>query len=119
MEERSLEIKVGVRVLLGLVGVIALLWLMGELRFSSGTELLVRFAHTGNVVKGAPVKLGGVRVGQVAAIELQPGLKILYTSGYTRDTIMQDGRLEAGVELLPKPFTFKTLASKVREVLDQ
>ncbi|MBO9601238.1 MAG: PAS domain-containing protein [Novosphingobium sp.] len=54
-----------------------------------------------------------------AAIELQPGLKILYTSGYTRDTIMQDGRLEAGVELLPKPFTFKTLASKVREVLDQ
>jgi phospholipid/cholesterol/gamma-HCH transport system substrate-binding protein len=75
MEERSLEIKVGVLVLLGLLGVVALLWLMGELRFSSGTELLVRFGHTGNVVKGAPVKLGGVRVGQVDAIELQPGFR--------------------------------------------
>lgn len=75
MEERSLEVKVGVLVLLGLLGVLALLWLMGELRFSSGTELLVRFSHTGNVVKGAPVKLGGVRVGRVDAIELQPGFR--------------------------------------------
>lgn len=75
MEERSLEVKVGVLVLLGLVGVLGLLWLMGELSFSHGVEFGVRFAHTGNVVKGAPVKLGGVRVGRVARIELQPGFR--------------------------------------------
>ncbi|WP_157220860.1 ATP-binding protein [Flavisphingomonas formosensis] len=53
-----------------------------------------------------------------AAVERQPGLKVLYSSGYTRDAIMHDGRLDEGVELLAKPFTFKTLARKVREILD-
>jgi signal transduction histidine kinase len=36
---------------------------------------------------------------------LQPALKILFTSGYTRDAIMKDGRLEPGLDLLSKPFT--------------
>lgn len=48
----------------------------------------------------------------------RPALKVLYTSGYTRDTIMQEGRLEPGMELLSKPFTFHGLAGKVREMLD-
>ena len=49
----------------------------------------------------------------------QPGLRLLYTSGYPRDVIVRDGRIEPGVELLPKPFTYQTLAAKVREVLDR
>ncbi|WCP12303.1 Sensor histidine kinase RcsC [Sphingobium sp. AntQ-1] len=53
-----------------------------------------------------------------AAKALQPGLGVLYTSGYTRDAITRDGRLEAGVDLLTKPFTYTTLASKVRDLLD-
>jgi PAS domain S-box-containing protein len=53
-----------------------------------------------------------------AAKALQPGLGVLYTSGYTRDAITRDGRLEAGVDLLTKPFTYATLASKVRDLLD-
>ncbi|MBO9711451.1 hybrid sensor histidine kinase/response regulator [Sphingomonas sp.] len=52
-----------------------------------------------------------------AAREIQPGLRVLYTSGYTRDAIMRDGRLEPGVDLLAKPFTFATLAGKVRDLL--
>jgi CheY-like chemotaxis protein len=53
-----------------------------------------------------------------AAKALQPGLGVLYTSGYTRDAITRDGRLEAGVDLLTKPFTYATLALKVRDLLD-
>lgn len=49
----------------------------------------------------------------------RPGLKVLFTSGYTRDAIMRDGRLEEGVDLLAKPFTYLMLASRLREVLDR
>jgi PAS domain S-box-containing protein len=48
----------------------------------------------------------------------QPGLRILYMSGYPRDVIVRDGRLEPGVELLPKPFTSRALGAKVRDILD-
>lgn len=72
MDERRLELKVGALVLATVVGVFALLWLMGELRLGSDTGLAVDFGHTGNVVEGAPVKLGGVQVGRVQAIRLLP-----------------------------------------------
>jgi FixJ family two-component response regulator len=47
-----------------------------------------------------------------------PGLKILYTSGYTDDAITFHGVLETGVDFLSKPYTTATLAHKVREMLD-
>jgi len=50
---------------------------------------------------------------------LQPSLKVLFTSGYTRDAIMRDGRLEPGLDLLSKPFTYTSLAAKVRDLLDR
>jgi signal transduction histidine kinase len=53
-----------------------------------------------------------------AAMASAPGLKVLFTTGYTRDAIINNGTLEAGVDLLPKPFTYKDLAEKVRQVLD-
>jgi len=46
--------------------------LMGELSFGSGNTVLVDFGHTGNVVKNAPVKLGGIPVGKVESVELIP-----------------------------------------------
>jgi PAS domain S-box-containing protein len=48
-----------------------------------------------------------------------PGLKVLYMSGYTGDTVVQNGRIDSGIAFLQKPFTAEGLARKVREVLDQ
>ncbi len=47
-----------------------------------------------------------------------PGLKVLFTSGYTDDTISHHGVLQEGVEFLAKPYTPAALACKVRELLD-
>lgn len=49
----------------------------------------------------------------------QPSLKVLYTTGYTRNAIVHNGTLDRGVDLLPKPFTLRDLAVKVRQVLDK
>jgi signal transduction histidine kinase/CheY-like chemotaxis protein len=47
-----------------------------------------------------------------------PDLAVLFTSGYTENAIVHDGRLDAGVELLSKPYTREQLARKVRTVLE-
>jgi CheY-like chemotaxis protein len=47
-----------------------------------------------------------------------PSLKVLFTTGYARNAIVHDGRLDAGVELLTKPFTHGALAEKLRDILD-
>lgn len=52
------------------------------------------------------------------ARESHPGLKILYTTGYTRNAIVHNGMLDPGVSFLAKPFTLDQLAVKVRQVLD-
>jgi CheY-like chemotaxis protein len=59
--------------------------------------------------------------GRVLAEEAQrtrPGLKVLYTTGFTRNAVVHNGVLDAGVNLIVKPFTVEQLAAKVREVLD-
>jgi len=48
----------------------------------------------------------------------RPDLPVLYISGYSRDALVHDGRLDEGVNLLEKPFTPKSLKDAVREVLD-
>jgi PAS domain S-box-containing protein len=53
------------------------------------------------------------------AIALRPDVKVLYTTGYSRNAIVHHGRLDPGVELISKPFTFEQLASRVRDVLDR
>lgn len=49
---------------------------------------------------------------------LRPSLKVLYTSGYTRDAISSGGRLNPDVALLHKPFALNDLAIRIRQVLD-
>jgi DNA-binding NtrC family response regulator len=48
-----------------------------------------------------------------------PDLPVLYISGYARDTVVRDGRLDAEVNFLEKPFSPEALAAMVREVLDK
>jgi CheY-like chemotaxis protein len=49
----------------------------------------------------------------------RPDLKVLYTTGYTRNAVIHNGMLDRDVFFLPKPFTIQQLATKVRQVLDQ
>jgi CheY-like chemotaxis protein len=63
---------------------------------------------------------GGMTGAQVAAQakEMREDLKVLFTTGYARNAIIHHGRLDKGVELITKPFTFSDLAAKVRDILD-
>jgi PAS domain S-box-containing protein len=55
-----------------------------------------------------------------AAIAQRRGpVKVLFTSGYTENSVVHHGRLDAGVALLSKPYRKTELAQKVREVLDR
>jgi signal transduction histidine kinase/DNA-binding response OmpR family regulator len=63
-----------------------------------------------------PGKNGRVLVDEATAA--RPGLRVLFTTGYSRNAIVHQGRLDAGVHLITKPFTFEQLAERVRDVLD-
>ncbi|CAM3178835.1 histidine kinase [Sphingomonas antarctica] len=52
------------------------------------------------------------------ALEQRPDLKVLFTTGYTRNAVVHNGMLDIGVAFLPKPYTVRQLAWKVREVLE-
>ena len=62
---------------------------------------------------------GGLSGPMIAAeaLVLRPGLRVLYTSGYTANAILHHSRLDAGAELLPKPYRRADLARKVRAAL--
>jgi hypothetical protein len=49
----------------------------------------------------------------------RPGLKVIYMSGYTEETIVRHGVLESGIAFLHKPFNSEMLGRKIREVLDR
>lgn len=53
-----------------------------------------------------------------AALKIKPQLRVLYTTGYTRNAIVHNGMLDPGIALLPKPFALHDLAVKVRQMLD-
>jgi CheY-like chemotaxis protein len=52
------------------------------------------------------------------ALIIRPGLRVLFTTGYSRNAIVHQGRLDPHVHLIGKPFTFEQLAAKVRDALD-
>jgi CheY-like chemotaxis protein/nitrogen-specific signal transduction histidine kinase len=66
---------------------------------------------------GLPGELNGRQLADRAS-RLRPDLKILYTTGYARNAIVHQGRLDPGVELLGKPFTYAALANRIRALLD-
>jgi PAS domain S-box-containing protein len=64
---------------------------------------------------------GGINGRQLSeeALRRRPRLKVLYTTGYARNAIVHQGRLDPGVEVLFKPFTAAALAIKLHGLLDQ
>jgi len=63
---------------------------------------------------------GGVNGRQLAdeAARRRPGLKVLFTTGYTRNAIVHHGRVDPGVHMIGKPYSFSALGAKVRSLLD-
>jgi len=51
--------------------------------------------------------------------KIHNGFKVLFMSGYTDASIVQHGVLKEGIKFIQKPFTFRGLGRKVREVLDE
>jgi CheY-like chemotaxis protein len=66
---------------------------------------------------GLPGGVNGRRLAEEARKRCD-GIKVLFTTGYARNAIVHDGRLDPGVELLPKPFTQAALAEKLRDIID-
>jgi signal transduction histidine kinase/ActR/RegA family two-component response regulator len=52
------------------------------------------------------------------ACRRRPDLRVLFTTGYTRNAVVHNGVVDPGVQLIAKPFTMQQLALKVREILD-
>jgi CheY-like chemotaxis protein len=104
---------------------VALLSNLGYQVLEAGTAAaaLVQLASTTRVnLLLTDVMLPGGMNGRELAEEAErraPGLQVLYMSGYTEDAIMHHGRLDAGAELLQKPFRRADLARAVRRALDR
>jgi PAS domain S-box-containing protein len=84
----------------------------------SGLALLD--AHPEAVLLFTDVVLTGPMNGRKvadAALDRRPDLKVLFTTGYTRNAIVHHGRLDEGIELITKPFTAVALARKIRQML--
>jgi CheY-like chemotaxis protein len=66
------------------------------------------------------VVLPGMNGRQLAeqAKKRRPGLKVLFTTGYSRNAIVHQGRLDPGVAMIQKPITQGGLASRIRDLLD-
>ncbi|MFT5197280.1 MAG: two-component system cell cycle sensor histidine kinase/response regulator CckA, partial [Candidatus Promineifilaceae bacterium] len=89
----------------------------------SGTEALNLFEQHGEhigilLIDVIMPRMSGKILAQHLS-QLRPDVKILYMSGYTDDVIASHGVFEPGVEFLSKPFGPKTLARKIRQVLDR
>jgi PAS domain S-box-containing protein len=82
---------------------------LGVLRAGVACDLLFT-----DVVMPGPVK--STELARQAR-QLQPGIEVLFTSGYTQNAIIHSGRLDAGVQLLSKPYRREELARKVASLL--
>ena len=65
------------------------------------------------------IMTGGMNGRELAeAVRLRrPGVRVLYTSGYTDNTVVHEGHLDPGVALLGKPYRKADLSQKIRETL--
>jgi CheY-like chemotaxis protein len=62
-------------------------------------------------------QMGGRELAENLA-EIDPGIKVLFTSGYTDDAVVRHGITDTTMNFIQKPFSLDILAQKVREILD-
>ncbi len=90
---------------------------------ADGAEAALRLldAHPEIALMFADVVMPGMNGRKLAdeARNRRPDLKVLFTTGYTRNAVVHNGVLDAGVDLLGKPFTLEELGASVRAVLDK
>ena len=67
---------------------------------------------------GLPGGLNGRQVADAARVT-RPDLKVLFITGYAENAAVGNGLLDAGMEVITKPFTITALSNKVREMLDR
>ncbi len=62
-------------------------------------------------------EMGGKELAE-EIVKIVPGIKILFTSGYTDNHIVRSGRLDEGINFMQKPFSIKEISKKIRLILD-
>jgi CheY-like chemotaxis protein len=87
----------------------------------SGQEALQKLAETPGIALlfsdiVMPV-MNGRKLAE-EAVARQPGLKVVFTTGFTRNAVVHNGVLDHDVHFLAKPFTIEQLQAKLRDVLD-
>ena len=80
MRDRTIEFKVGLLILIGLVVFGGFIFILGNFSFSSGYTLYVDYGFSGNIQPGAPVKVSGIKVGKVEDVEFLGG-KVIEKGG--------------------------------------
>jgi len=89
---------------------------------ADGAEAALKLldAHPDIALLFTDVVMPGVNGRKLAdeARRRRPDLKVLFTTGYTRNAVVHNGVLDPGVQLIGKPFTLDELGARVREVLD-
>jgi signal transduction histidine kinase/DNA-binding response OmpR family regulator len=66
---------------------------------------------------GLPGGMNGRQVAD-AGRDLRPGLKVLFITGYAENAVLGNGHLDAGMQVITKPFGIEALAKRVREMID-
>ena len=66
---------------------------------------------------GLPGGLNGRQVADIARIT-RPNLKVLFVTGYAEQSIVGDGHLDIGMQVMTKPFVLAVLSNKVREMIE-
>lgn len=73
----KIETKVGLLALVSLALVVVFAWMMGMIRpWSNTLDLNIMYNYAGGLEEGSPVRVMGIKVGQVAKIEFDPGYKM-------------------------------------------